>query len=93
MSDAITLPRQERNWGIDMFRIVSMLLVVTLHVMGQGGVLSYSKGINNNFAWLFEVGAYCAVNCYALISGYVGVKSKFKYSNIMYSMWIKNISR
>jgi hypothetical protein len=28
--------------------------------------------------------AYCAVNCYALISGYVGCDSKYKLSNIIY---------
>nr|MCR4925311.1 acyltransferase [Clostridiales bacterium] len=31
---------------------------------------------------------YCAVNCYALISGYVGVNSKHKYSNIAI-LWLR----
>ena len=32
--------------------------------------------------WFLEISAYCAVNCYALISGYVGVNSKYKLSNL-----------
>ena len=28
--------------------------------------------------WLLETGATCAVNCYGLISGYVGIKSTFR---------------
>ena len=83
--------KQERNLGIDLLRMFSMLLVVVLHVLGQGGVLSATKlssATNYNFAWLLEVAAYCAVNCYALISGYVGVKAKFKYTNIV-MLWLQ----
>ena len=83
---------RERNVGIDLLRIVSMLLVLTLHVLGQGGVLGAisktSSPDSYNVAWLLETAAYCAVNCYALISGYVGVKSKFKYTNIVV-LWMQ----
>ena len=73
--------KRERNYGIDLLRIVSMLMVVVLHVLGQGGVLKTSTplSIGYSVAWILEIAAYCAVNCYALISGYVGVNSKFKY--------------
>ena len=76
---------KERNYGVDLLRIVSMAMIAMLHVLGHGGVLNAS--VNNvmvySLAWLLEVGAYCAVNCYALISGYVGYGVKFKYSNII----------
>ena len=71
-----------RNYGIDALRIVSMLMVVTLHVLGHGGILNSSKSTNYWIAWYLEIAAYCAVNCYALISGYVGVFSKYKISNL-----------
>lgn len=29
-----------RNYGIDLLKILSMLLVALLHVLGQGGILS-----------------------------------------------------
>jgi hypothetical protein len=55
-----------------------MYLVLLLHVLGQGGVLSASTGAGNAAAWLLEAGAYCAVDCYALISGYVGYTNTSK---------------
>lgn len=33
-----------RNYGIDALRLFSMLLVVTLHVLGHGGVLENLVG-------------------------------------------------
>lgn len=31
---------KERNYGVDLLRIISMYLVIILHVLGQGGILS-----------------------------------------------------
>ncbi|EOS72255.1 hypothetical protein C819_04357, partial [Lachnospiraceae bacterium 10-1] len=56
------LKKPERNYGIDLLRIIAMLLVVVLHVLGQGGVLEASKGVRAAVAWFFEVAAYCAVD-------------------------------
>ena len=79
-----------RNYGIDLLRIVSMLMVVLLHILGQGGILKSTVPITANYevSWFLEIAALCAVNCYALISGYVGYGSKFKYTNIVY-IWIQ----
>ncbi|MBQ3490585.1 MAG: acyltransferase [Clostridia bacterium] len=83
---------RERNVGIDLLRMVSMFLVAVLHVLGQGGILSATGKIlpltNYKVTYFLEIAAYCAVNCYAIISGYVGVKSKFKYSNII-MLWLQ----
>lgn len=80
----------ERNYGIDLFRIVSMFMVVILHVLGQGGILDGSAGVRGNYevAWFLETAAYGAVNCYALISGYVGIRAKYRYSNIA-TLWLQ----
>ncbi len=81
---------QKRNTGIDLLRIVSMAMVVALHVLGQGGILGASaeRSANYNIAWFLEIAAYCAVNCYALISGYVGIRAKHKASNII-MLWLQ----
>lgn len=81
---------KERNIGIDFLRIVSMLLIVLLHVLGHGGVLAAVDLLSINYiiAWFLEIAAGCAVNCYALISGYVGVDAEFKYANI-FSLWLQ----
>lgn len=79
-----------RNYGIDLLRLVSMFLVVILHVLGQGGVLSAAHGVQYAVSWFLEITAYCAVNCYAIISGFVGyreVETKYHYAKYL-SFWI-----
>ena len=75
----------KRIYGIDFLRILSMLFVLLLHILKQGGILSSldKLSLGYNLAWFIEVCAYCAVNCYALISGFIGYGSKHKYSNII----------
>lgn len=64
-----------RNLGIDILRILSMLGVVFLHVLGHGGILYLDHTpVNFSMVWFFEVLTYPAVNCFVLISGYVGYK-------------------
>ena len=79
-----------RNNGIDFLRILSMYMVVILHTLGQGGILSNLTPGSTPYkaAWLLETAAYCAVNCYALISGYVGCHSKFKLSRLAI-LWLQ----
>lgn len=80
---------QSRNYGVDLLRIVSMFLVCMLHVLGPGGVLqNTTTSTNFQLAWFLETLAFCAVNCYALISGYVGLNSKHKYSGII-NLWLQ----
>lgn len=76
--------------GIDLLRIVSMAMVVVLHVLGQGGVLRASDMLsaNYNIAWFLEISAYCAVNCYALVSGYVGIRAKHRASSLI-KLWLQ----
>lgn len=75
----------KRNSGVDLLRIISMIMIVILHLLGHGGILKeydvFTAG--HYLTWVLEIIAYCAVNCYALISGYVGINSKFRYSNLL----------
>ena len=77
-----------RNYGIDLLKMFSMFLVVILHVLGQGGILYNTEilSVNYNVAWCMELTAFCAVNCFALASGYVGINSNYKFSRIIY-LW------
>ncbi len=67
-----------------------MFMVTTLHILGQGGILAHAGVLTLNYeiAWFLEIAAACAVNCYALVSGYVSVNSKFQYSRIV-SLWLQ----
>ena len=84
--------RASRNYGIDLLRIASMYMVCMLHVLGQGGVLdaTASNRISNEVAWFFEIAAYCAVNCFSLVSGYVGCRSSFKPRNL-FRLWLQAV--
>jgi surface polysaccharide O-acyltransferase-like enzyme len=80
----------KRNYGLDLLRLVLMFMVVVLHVLGHGGVLNSAIPLTAqyNVAWLLEALAYCAVNCYALISGYVYIDSKYKFSSLIL-IWLQ----
>ncbi len=82
----ITTQNSVRNYGIDALRILSMLMVVALHILSDGGILETAKSVNYWIVWYLETACFCAVNCFALISGYVGVYSKWKISNLAY-LW------
>ena len=75
----------ERNYGIDALRIIATLMVVTLHILSQGGVLGNVQNltIKGEFFWGVQAACFCSVNCFALISGYVGLKSKHKSSSLI----------
>ncbi len=79
-----------RNYGIDLLRIVSMYMVVILHILKQGGILENLPMLSARYeiAWFLEIACYGAVNCYALISGYVGLDAQHKYSSII-KLWLQ----
>lgn len=88
--------RNNRNYGIDLLRIIAMLYVVILHSLGRGGVLNTSEVGSPQYmvAWFMELWAYCAVDIFALISGYVGfseVEKKQKYSSYIV-MWLQVVT-
>lgn len=82
--------KEQRNHGIDLLRIIAMFMVLILHILGRGGVLESAKVLSVQYetAYFLETAAYCAVNCYALISGYVGINASYKYSNLCL-LWLR----
>ncbi len=82
----------KRNYGIDLLRLVLMFMVVVLHTLGQGGVLELDSlsGVSYWTAWTLETASYCAVNVFAIISGYVGWKSKPKLSRLA-GLWFQTM--
>ena len=67
-----------------------MFMVLVLHILGAGGILSSTEPFSVQYitGWTLEVAAFCAVNCYGLISGYVGIRSTYKYTNIVL-LWLQ----
>ena len=81
---------EQRNRGIDLLRMTAMWKVVILHILNKGGVLAAAAPLSagQGTARLLETAAYCAVNCYGLISGYVGVQRRFRYSGAL-ALWLR----
>lgn len=79
----------ERNYGIDLLRLVLMYMVCILHTLGQGGVLGscISRGEYGVF-WLLEIVSYCAVDGFAIISGYMAKDKPQKHSKLV-EMWFQ----
>ena len=86
--------KSERNLGVELFRVISMLMVVLLHILGNGGVLSAASreplSASYKIAYLLQVITYCSVNCYALISGFANVKTEFKFRRFVY-LWLETV--
>ncbi len=80
----------QRKYGIDFLRIFSMFMVIILHIMGAGGVLDSTEPFTAQYyiCLFLKIGCFCAVNCYALISGFVGVNNKFKVYKIV-NLWLQ----
>ncbi len=80
----------ERNYGVDLLRLAAMFMVLCLHIYGHGGVLGKLKQFSVKYeaAWLVECLCICCLNSYMLISGYVGIKGKYRYSNLAL-LWLR----
>ena len=79
--------KKERNYGIDLLRIFSMINIINLHInlFSRQLYLGYSS-LKYKSIWRLEVFSYSAVNCFGLISGIVGYR-KYKFSNLIY-LWL-----
>ncbi|MDR1131648.1 MAG: acyltransferase [Oscillospiraceae bacterium] len=79
-----------REYGVDLLKSVSMFMVVILHILGTGGVLTAAEHGSAAYAaaWLLETACICAVNCFGLVSGYVLSKGRYKRSRLL-SLWLR----
>lgn len=80
-----------RNYGADILRIVSMFMVVVLHLIGLHGSSVTGAAKTADLAVLSVV--YCCVDCYALISGFVGYrKNKYTRNTVSFvTMWCQTV--
>ena len=82
--------KEQRNYGIDLLRLVLMFMICILHILGKGGILSSCvKGnIQYNIYWFLEVFSFCAVDAFAIISGYTANNKPRKYDKLV-NMWFQ----
>ena len=90
----VTGERPNRNYGIDLLRIVAMLMICVLHVCNQGGILTHTSLTSSpdhyRTGWLLDCLTYASVNIYAMMAGYVGYRKSFKISRPL-GIWLQLI--
>ena len=94
----IEMAEKKRLANLELLRCVAMMMVVVLHFLGKGGLLtggdrSLSEGAVEldavgYAAWVLEAFCIVAVNVYMLISGYFLSFSSFKLSRLL-QLWLQ----
>ena len=79
---------KNRNYGIDLLRLVLMFLICLLHVIDHGGILNNVSGLKYYLYFYLYGVSYCAVDAYAIISGYVSHNRNKNYNRICY-LWFQ----
>lgn len=79
-----------RSGGIDLLKIIAMTFIMSLHIVGHGGIsdIANTNGKWNIVLWMWEAICVCAVNIYALSSGYLGYGKKIKISRYVL-LWLQ----
>lgn len=78
--------KKNRITSIELLRIFAMMMVVMLHYLSKGELLTpltEKFGTGAYITWLLEAFSIVAVNVYMLISGYFLVESGFKVGRLM----------
>lgn len=90
MSVDANLKRSGRQTNIEALRVVSMLMIITMHFLGHGGVMKTFNEVSSIQLICELISGICrvAVNCFILISGYFLVDSRFKWSKVL-KLWIE----
>lgn len=78
--------KQGRMANLELLRCIAMMMVVVLHFLGKGRILSELTepmlGAYEVAAWILEVLCIVAVNAYMLISGFFLSASSFRLSRL-----------
>ena len=70
----------KRSYGIDILRVICMLMVVTNHTLNRGGIIDNQEPGTSQYytSWALMIFVYVAVDVFAVISGYVSYSDKKK---------------
>lgn len=76
---------KNRNIGLDILRIISMIMIISLHYLNHGHALDNLKfgSLNYNLGYLIKALSIVAVNCYVLISSYFMINKRFSFKKIV----------
>ncbi len=82
----------DRAPGPDILRLEAMLMVIILHILGQGGILDAAQPGSGVWyaAWGLECLCYCAVDCCGLLSGYLSGGHRQRFSRLAL-LWLETV--
>lgn len=85
--------RKNRDANLDLFRIISMLLIIFLHSIDHSGVLERAE-VSSNAMYFYVRFTYAlcqvCVNCYVMLSGYYLVTSTFRLQKLV-ALWMETV--
>ena len=76
---------KNRNYGIDLLRVLVTLMVINLHLMLYGGLQERAVPLSGSYnaLWMLAIASDCAVNCFGMISGYVSYGKRFNLKKLL----------
>ena len=86
----MTVEMNRRRYGLDLLKLICMGMIILHHILLHGGLLTgfhYASTSRKLFGLLNRF-LFCAVNVYALISGYVLSRSSFRLSRLL-ELWLQ----
>lgn len=95
------MSEKRRMANLELLRCVAMMMVIVLHYLGKGGLLTdltdgpESLDSTGIAAWLLEAFCIVAVNVYMLISGYFLCTSSVKLSRLLQlliQVWLYSVT-
>ena len=82
----------KRNHGIDLLKIIAMIMVVMGHVILSGGVNEAVTSVRGSCAYYtvfaIRLVTICAVDCFVLATGYLYYGRKVKLSRVV-ELWLQ----
>ncbi|MFI3175933.1 MAG: acyltransferase [Eubacteriales bacterium] len=81
----------QRKANFELLRIVAMVMIVILHYLSKGELLSEHLTIQNPegyFWWILEAFCAVAVNVYVLLSGYLLIQKPFRVKRVL-AIWLQ----
>ena len=73
-----------RKAGIELLRILAVLMVISVHRMGHQTLFSAPQfSVSYYVLWFIEIASYKAVDIFFIISGYFGITQAFKGKKIL----------
>lgn len=92
------LIKKERNSNLELFRVITMLLIVAHHYVVNSGLMQAMSEndltTNSIFLYIFGMWGKTGINCFVLITGYFMCKSQAtvkKFLKLLLEVWFYHV--